>query len=95
MPTTDTIPPTGAIIYQETQLAAEVGGAEVPADLTIEPVEFWFIWTKKGQVPRRAHNSQALADDEAARLARLRPGKKFIVLRAERKFSVAAPGEAA
>jgi len=68
-----------------------------PADQTslkMEPVEFWFVWTKKGRVPRNAHNNAESAEKEATRLAGLNPGKKFIVLRAYAKFSCAPAVEA-
>lgn len=59
------------------------------SDLIVEPVEFWFVWTKTGHIPRHCHNTQAEAEAEADRLARLVPhGKKFIVLRAVRKCHV-------
>lgn len=58
--------------------------------LIIEQVEFYYVWTKTGHVPRRAHSTQAAAEAEADRLASLTPhGKKYIVLRAYRKCHVA------
>lgn len=58
-------------------------------NLHMEAASFWFVWTKTGHVPRKAHNSCADAEMEAIRLARQCPGKKFIVLQAVTKFSVA------
>lgn len=56
--------------------------------LLVEPVSFWFVWTKYGRVPRFAHDTPASAAEEAARLAHKHPGRKFIVLHAYTKFSV-------
>lgn len=59
------------------------------AELIIEPVEFYFVWTKTGHVPRHCHNTLEAAEAEASRLARLKPyGKKYIVLRAINKRHV-------
>lgn len=58
--------------------------------LIIEACEFWFVWTKTGHIPRKAHNTQASAEAEADRLASLKPhGKKYIVLKGFRKCHVA------
>lgn len=62
--------------------------------LKMEPTEFWFVWTKRGRVPRHIHQTAASAEAEAIRLASLNPGSKFIVLRAYAKFSVAPAVEA-
>lgn len=61
------------------------------AALIVEPAEFWFVWTKTGRVPRFAHDTRAKAEQEAMRLARLHPDRKFIVLAAETKFSAQPP----
>lgn len=61
--------------------------------LVVQECEFWFVWTKTGHIPRRCHNTQAEAEAEADRLARLIPhGKKYIVLRAYRKSHVPSDG---
>lgn len=60
-----------------------------------EPATFWFVWTKTGRVPRYAHDTLEAAETEAERLARQHPGKKFIVLQAVKKFSVAVQAEQA
>lgn len=39
----------------------------------------YFVWTKKGRAPRRAHDTHEAAVAEAERLAVENPGKKFIV----------------
>jgi len=62
--------------------------------LKMEPTEFWFVWTKNGRVPRFVHHTAELAEAEATRLAAKFPGRKFIVLRAYAKFSVAPAVEA-
>lgn len=53
--------------------------------------EFYFVWTKKGHVPRKTHTTGEKAMKEAERLAKLHPGRKFIVLKAVTKVSVDAP----
>jgi hypothetical protein len=77
------------------QAVAEIAEPEellVSVPVISEPVEFWFVWTKKGRVPRFAHHTQESAMDEAIRLARKRPDCKFIVLKATHKFrAFAAP----
>ena len=60
----------------------------VEAEITNEPVEFWFVWTKHGKVPRYTHTTEESALAEAARLAVVRRGAKFIVLKAVHKLSV-------
>lgn len=55
-----------------------------------EEVDFHFVWTKHGRVPRFAHQTEARARAEAERLARLKPGRKFIVLASRCKLSVPA-----
>lgn len=51
--------------------------------------DFFMVWTKTGWAPRKAHPDFAGAAAEAERLARLHPGKKFIVLKAVAKYHVA------
>ena len=62
-------------------------------ELKVEGVDFFYVWTKSGRTPRYAWTTQAEAEGEAERLARQHPGRKYIVLRAVAKFSVA--GESA
>jgi hypothetical protein len=57
-------------------------------DLVVEPVDFSFVWTKKGHLPRVAHHREDAALAEAERLARKNPGTKFIVLRAVHKLHI-------
>ena len=57
--------------------------------LKTEPMDKWFVWTKTGRRPSYVHESRAAAEAEAARLAALNPGKKFIVMHAVGKISVA------
>lgn len=64
------------------------------AEIILEPVEFFFVWTKKGRVPRFTHQTRESASAEAIRLAEKHPGRKFIVLRAEGKFSLASAAAA-
>ena len=59
------------------------------AELVVETCRFWMVWTKTGHAPVRTHAMQASAEDEADRLARKFPGKKFIVLESRRKCHVA------
>jgi len=54
--------------------------------LTVELVEFWYVWTKTGHKPHHKHDTEAEACHEATRLAILNPGKKFIILKAQTKF---------
>lgn len=61
--------------------------------IKIERQHMYFVWTKKGHVPRRMHSTHASACTEAKRLAELCPGKKFIVLHGTHKFSVAPEAE--
>lgn len=44
--------------------------------------EFWMVWNPQGRAPTARHATEALAETEAGRLARLCPGSVFIVLRA-------------
>jgi hypothetical protein len=48
----------------------------------------FFVWTKGGHAPRKAHQTRAQALSEAERLAALNPGKKFIVQQFLDKISV-------
>ena len=60
-------------------------------DVTREGTRFYMVWTKTGHPPRVAHPKLATARAEAQRLARLQPGRKFIVLQAIEKYGVPAP----
>jgi hypothetical protein len=42
--------------------------------------KFWMIWKENGSCPTVTHNSRRSAEHEAERLARLEPGKSFVVL---------------
>ena len=42
--------------------------------------KFWMVWKENGSSPARQHTSQKSATEEAGRLARLEPGKRFVVL---------------
>jgi hypothetical protein len=50
-----------------------------------ESCDFFMVWTKTGHKPRKVHATREIAEAEAARLAGLNPGKKFIVLHAYTK----------
>lgn len=52
-----------------------------------EPMGGWFVWNKDGHRPRYKHDSYESAAEEAQRLAREAPGKKYIVLQMVAKFS--------
>ena len=56
--------------------------------VSLDAVQFWFVWTKRGYIPRVAHDSFKKAVDEATRLARKHPDRKFIVLEAKCKIGV-------
>jgi hypothetical protein len=43
---------------------------------------FWMIWCPTGGIPTMKHPSAGVAKAEAARLAKVHPGKTFIVLEA-------------
>lgn len=43
---------------------------------------FWMVWCDCGNAPTYKHPSEKSAQDEAARLARLKPGIRFVVLQA-------------
>ena len=60
-------------------------------DLIQEPASTWCIWTKTGNRPTKFHPNKRAAMREAARLARLSPGKKYIVMRMVAKVHVEAP----
>lgn len=47
---------------------------------------FFMVWSPEGQMPRCKHKSIGVAKREAQRLARLYPGKTFVVLKA--KYSI-------
>lgn len=59
-----------------------------------EPQSVWCIWTKTGHRPTFFHQNKRRAVKEAERLARLHPGKKFIVMRVVEKISVEATSPA-
>ena len=42
--------------------------------------KFWMVWRENGNAPVAMHPSLKSAEEEAARLARLNPGKNFVVL---------------
>lgn len=44
--------------------------------------QFWMVWNPNRNPPAYRHTSQAAAEAEAERLARLNPGEHFIVLEA-------------
>lgn len=43
---------------------------------------FWMVWAEGGNAPKYKHPSEASAQNEAARLAKLKPGCRFVVLQA-------------
>lgn len=51
--------------------------------------DFFMIWTKTGWAPKKSHPSFDAASTEAQRLAKLHPGKKYIVLKAVAKYHCA------
>lgn len=57
------------------------------ADFNNETVEFYMVWTKKGNKPRRVHRTLESAVQEAQRLSGIHPDQKFIVLKAMSKIS--------
>jgi hypothetical protein len=57
----------------------------------VKPVTFWMVWNKDGAAPRVTHASEACAQREAIRLAKVNPGQKFIVLAATEKFWLTGP----
>jgi hypothetical protein len=59
-------------------------------DVVHEQKDSFCVWTKTGHLPRRFHSKREIAEAEAIRLARLNPGKKFIVLHAVDKIHVPA-----
>lgn len=59
-----------------------------PAPTSETVHDLYMVWTKTGWAPRKAHRDFASASTEAKRLARLHPGKKFIVLKAVAKFGI-------
>lgn len=61
------------------------------SDIIQEPQSVWCIWTKTCHRPERFHANKRAAMREAARLARLSPGKKYIVMRMVAKINVEAP----
>ena len=56
-----------------------------------KPVPFWIVWCPDGATPpKHCHTSEAFAEDEARRLARVNPGKVFFVMRAVSRSAVSA-----
>lgn len=55
-----------------------------------ESKDVWFVWTKGGRAPKKAHDTQESALLEAERLARKLSPKKFLVMHATHKVSVVA-----
>lgn len=55
-----------------------------------EEKDIWCIWTKKGHRPKKFHETRDAAETEARRLATENPGKKFIVMHMESKWSTEA-----
>lgn len=47
---------------------------------------FWMVWSPSGSAPGLRHRRREQAEQEAKRLAELRPGEKFFVFRAEREY---------
>jgi hypothetical protein len=64
------------------------------AQVNVEKVSTYCIWTKTGHRPTAFHNSLAIANAEANRLALKNPGKKFIVMRMMRKFGAVVATDA-
>lgn len=62
------------------------------APIIREPQSVWMVWTKHGHRPKFCHANKRKAMREAARLARLKPGQKFIVMRMVAKVHVEAEG---
>ena len=52
---------------------------------------FWLVWCLHGGAPTVAHGSLEQANNEAMRLARVAPGKTFVVLEAQHGFRIAEP----
>ena len=42
--------------------------------------KFWLVWSPRGHVPTKKHQSFEIAEGEADRLAKIRPGRHFYVL---------------
>ena len=53
--------------------------------------KFWMVWSPSGGAPHRQHLTRSEADDEATRLARVNPGRMFLVLKAVGGFSADQP----
>lgn len=56
-----------------------------------EEPQFWMVWSPQGNPPRFRHDTFDSARDEAKRLARLDPGRTFIVLCAVRGYVLSRP----
>lgn len=46
----------------------------------MQPPPFWLVWCVDGGTPTVRHEHQALAENEAERLAEANPSKTFVVL---------------
>jgi hypothetical protein len=57
-----------------------------------EKLGFYWVWTKLGRRPRKAHPSYKSAKQEADRLALKNPGVKFLVLKVVEKNHTLASG---
>lgn len=51
------------------------------AKVVREKLGFYWVWTKMGRRPRKAHPSYRSAKQEADRLALNNPGVKFLVMK--------------
>lgn len=69
--------------------------AKIIDGIKSETACFYFIWTKTGRVPRFTHHTYAQAEKEAKRLALKSPGNKYIILKAQSKFSAVLENDAA
>lgn len=50
--------------------------------------KFWMVWSPQGNTPTYKHATYESARDEAIRLARVNPGKRFYVLTATEYYEV-------
>lgn len=76
------------------QLAASIGGvladtatATVVEEFRVQQKGMWAVWCKTGYRPNHFHKTRERALEEAARLARLNPAKKFHVVYFDVKVS--------
>ena len=54
--------------------------------MTVQSEVFWMVWGQGQGVPEYRHPNRAAAETEAKRLAKVRPGVRFVVLKAEVGF---------